>query len=202
MTPKPLIWSHKGWDFKKQGKKYIVFQCSMKFSLVANLVLKWVCLIHFFLECLQLIITFAMCTIAINVLDLCAFNPKFQYLIPLFNKISWLCKHQPRRDETSNEGAIQAQQNMTFWITLLGFAPTRLGCDKFLALGFWVWTKSSLGFFSFLLAARSFCFRRHGDKESCRMEMRWCLVALKHWCCFLLFGVYARRRMMVWQRSC
>jgi hypothetical protein len=80
----------------------------------------------FFLECLQPIIPTAMCTIAINVLDLCAFNPKFQYFIPLFNKISWLCKHQPRIDETSDEGAIQAQQSMTFRITLLGLAPHKV----------------------------------------------------------------------------
>jgi hypothetical protein len=44
--------------------------------------------------------------------------------------------------------------------------------------------------FSFLLAARSFCFQRRGDKEDGGMEMRWCLIALKPLCHFLLFGMY------------
>jgi len=45
-----------------------------------------------------------MCTVAINVLEPGAFNPEFQYFIPLFNKISRLCRQQPGGDEASNEG--------------------------------------------------------------------------------------------------
>jgi hypothetical protein len=39
-------------------------------------------------ECLQPITTAALCTVAINLLVPRAFNPKSQYLIPFFNKIS------------------------------------------------------------------------------------------------------------------
>ncbi len=44
--------------------------------------------------------------------------------------------------------------------------------------------------FSFLLAAGSFCSLQRGDKEDHRMEMRWCLIALKPLCHFLLFDMY------------
>jgi len=44
--------------------------------------------------------------------------------------------------------------------------------------------------FSFLLVAGNFCSQRHGDKEDRGMEMRWCLIALKPLCHFLLFGMY------------
>ncbi len=73
---------------------------------------------------------------------------------------------------------------------------------NFLSSSFLVWTKSSLGFISFLLALGSFCCWQRGNKNSCRMEMRWVLVALKHWCRFLLFGVYVGCKMMVWSGSC
>jgi hypothetical protein len=33
-----------------------------------------------------------------------SFNLELQYFIPLFNKISLLCGHQPGGDEASNEG--------------------------------------------------------------------------------------------------
>jgi hypothetical protein len=46
----------------------------------------------------------AMCTVAINVLEPGAFNPKSQYFIALFNKISWLYEQQPRMNVTSIEG--------------------------------------------------------------------------------------------------
>ncbi len=49
-------------------------------------------------------ITAVMCTVAINVLEPCAFNPESQYFIPLFDKLSWLCGQQPGGDEASNEG--------------------------------------------------------------------------------------------------
>jgi hypothetical protein len=68
-------------------------------------------------------------------------------------------------------------------------------CNKFLTLGFWVWTESGFrvfqeSMFSFLLVAGSFCSLRRGDKEDHRMEMWWCLIALKPLCHFLLFGMY------------
>ncbi len=56
----------------------------------------------------------------INVLKLGAFNFDYQYFIPLFNKISWLCKQPQGGDETSNEGCkTQAQQGMTLRIALM-----------------------------------------------------------------------------------
>jgi hypothetical protein len=45
-----------------------------------------------------------MCTVAINVLEPDAFNRESQYFIPLFNKISLLCRQQPEGDEAPNEG--------------------------------------------------------------------------------------------------
>ncbi len=55
----------------------------------------------------------------------------------------------------------------------------------------------------FLLAAGSFCSQWCGDKKDHQMEMRWCLIAFKPLCCFLLFCVcvVARRMMSKWQRS-
>jgi hypothetical protein len=40
-------------------------------------------------------------------------NPKSQYFILLFNKISWLCKQQLGEDETSN-GGLQLKPNMAW----------------------------------------------------------------------------------------
>ncbi len=54
-------------------------------------------------ERLQPITAAAMWTVAINVLEPLAFNSESQYFIPLFNKISWLCRQQPGGDEASNE---------------------------------------------------------------------------------------------------
>jgi hypothetical protein len=45
-----------------------------------------------------------MCIVVINVLEPGAFNTEFQYFIPLFNKISLLCREQPGGYEGSNEG--------------------------------------------------------------------------------------------------
>jgi hypothetical protein len=73
---------------KNRGKKYIGLQQGMKLNLATNLVLNYVCLVLSFLEHFQPIIDYAMCTVAINVFEPSAFNPKFQYFIPLFNKIS------------------------------------------------------------------------------------------------------------------
>jgi hypothetical protein len=42
--------------------------------------------------------------VAINALEPRALNSESQYFIPLFNKISWLCRQQPGGDEASNEG--------------------------------------------------------------------------------------------------
>jgi hypothetical protein len=56
-----------------------------------------------------------------------------------------------------------------------------------------------------LLAARIFYSQCHGNKEDHRMEMRWCLVALKPLCRSLLFGVcvvVVGHKMIKWQRSC
>jgi hypothetical protein len=72
----------------------------MKLSLAPN----WVYPVLSFPELLQLIIAVAMCNLAINVLELGAFNPESQYSIPLFNKISWLWGQQPGGDEAWNEG--------------------------------------------------------------------------------------------------
>jgi hypothetical protein len=47
----------------------------------------------------------AMCTVLIDVLEPGAFTPESHYFIPLFNKISWLCRQQPGGDEASNEGS-------------------------------------------------------------------------------------------------
>jgi hypothetical protein len=104
MAPEPPVSSHRGWDFKKQGKKrYTGLQLGMELSLAANLVLNWVCPVIYFPERLQTI-TAAMCHVFINVLEPSPFDPESQYFIPLFNKISWLCRQQPGRDEASNEG--------------------------------------------------------------------------------------------------
>ncbi len=84
----------------------------MKLSLTANLVLNSVCPVLSFPERFQPI-TAAVCAVAINVLEPGAFNAKSQYFILLFNKI-------PRGDEASKgAGATQAQQGMTFRITLI-----------------------------------------------------------------------------------
>jgi len=62
-----------------------------------------------------------MCAVAIHVLEPSAFNPESQHFIPLFNKISLLCGQQSGGDEASNGGggATQAQQGMTFHLTLI-----------------------------------------------------------------------------------
>jgi hypothetical protein len=97
------FWSHRGWNFKKK-KKNIGLQRGMKLNLVTILVLNWVCPILSFPKCFQSITNANTCTLAINVFELGPFNPKFQYFTPLFNKISWFCRQQPRKDEASNEG--------------------------------------------------------------------------------------------------
>jgi hypothetical protein len=76
----------------------------MKLSLVANLVLNWVCPVLSFPERFQPITAAAMCTVTINVLEPGAFNLESQYLIPLFTNFSWLCGQQPVGDDASNEG--------------------------------------------------------------------------------------------------
>jgi hypothetical protein len=76
----------------------------MKFNLVTILVLNWICSILSFPKCFQPITITNMCILAIDVFELGPFSPKFQYFTPLFNKISWFCRQQPRKDETSNEG--------------------------------------------------------------------------------------------------
>jgi hypothetical protein len=63
-----------------------------------------VCPVLSFPERFQPIAAAAMCSVAINVLEPGAFNPESYYFIPLFNKISWLCRQQPGGDEASNEG--------------------------------------------------------------------------------------------------
>jgi hypothetical protein len=62
-----------------------------------------------------------MCIVALNVLVPHAFNPESQYFIPLFNKISLLCRQQPGGDEASNVGATQAQEGATLRVILLYF---------------------------------------------------------------------------------
>jgi len=91
----------------------------MKLSLAANLVVNWVFPVLAFPECIQPITAAALCTVAINVLVARAFNPKSQYFIPLFNKISWLCRQQPGGDEASKEGCNSGSKRITVWITLL-----------------------------------------------------------------------------------
>jgi hypothetical protein len=76
----------------------------MKLKLATNLVLNWVCPVLSFPESLQPIITTAMCTELINVLEPSALNAKSQYFIAIFNKISWFCGQQPGGDEAANEG--------------------------------------------------------------------------------------------------
>jgi hypothetical protein len=90
--------------FQKTQKKNIGLQWNMKFNLVTFLVLNWVCPIFYFPECFQPTTIANTCTLAINVFELGPFNPKAQYFTPLFNKISWFCEQQPRKDEASNEG--------------------------------------------------------------------------------------------------
>jgi len=91
----------------------------MKLSWAANLVLKWVCPVLSFPERFQPITAAAMCTVALKVLEPGTFNAESQYFIPLFNRISWLCRQHLRGYETSNGGATQVQQVMTFQITLI-----------------------------------------------------------------------------------
>jgi hypothetical protein len=53
--------------------------------------------------------------------------------------------------------------------------------------------------------AIGFCFQWRGDKEDHRMEMWWCLIALKPMCRFFFVWcvcVADGRRMIVWQGSC
>jgi hypothetical protein len=83
----------------------------MKLSLTANLVLNSVCPVLSFPERFQPI-TAAMCAGAITVVEPGAFNAKSEYFKLLFDKI-------PKGDEASNGGATQAQQGMTFRITLI-----------------------------------------------------------------------------------
>ncbi len=73
---------------KNKGKKYIGLQHGMKLYLTTNLVLNYVCLVFSFLENFQPIIVSAMCIVVVNVIEPCAFNLEFLYLIPLFNNIS------------------------------------------------------------------------------------------------------------------
>jgi hypothetical protein len=48
------------------------------------------------------------------------FNPESQYFIPLFNKISWLCRqHGQEGTKCRMRGATQAQQDMNLRITLI-----------------------------------------------------------------------------------
>jgi hypothetical protein len=77
----------------------------MKLSLAPNFVVNWVFPVLSFPECFQPITAAAdMCTVALNVHEPGAFNAEFQYFIPLFNTVSWLCGQQPGGDEASNEG--------------------------------------------------------------------------------------------------
>jgi hypothetical protein len=62
---------------------------------------------------------YAMCIVAIKVIEPSAFNVESQYFIPLLNKISWFCEQHSRGDETSMGGATQAQHGMTFQIILI-----------------------------------------------------------------------------------
>jgi hypothetical protein len=102
---------------KNRGKK--VLQRGMKLGLAANLVLNWVCPVLSFPERFQPIAVVTMCTVATNVLEPGAFNPESQYFIPLFNKISWLCRQQPGGMKHQRRGVTQAQQGMTLRITLM-----------------------------------------------------------------------------------
>jgi hypothetical protein len=96
----------------------------MKLSLTANLVLNSVCPVLSFPERFQPITAAAVCAVARYVLETGAFNARSQYFIPLFNRIR-------RGDEASNwGGATQAQQGMTFRITLIfpfNFVPMVTG---------------------------------------------------------------------------
>jgi hypothetical protein len=68
-----------------------------------------------------------MCTVAINVVEPGAFNAESQYFIPLFNRISYpyLIEFHDFADNIQEGmkhqmgGAAQAQQDITFQITLI-----------------------------------------------------------------------------------
>jgi len=55
-----------------------------------------------------------MCTATITVLAPRALNPESQYFIPLFSKISLLCRQQPRGDEASNQGCNALPRGLDF----------------------------------------------------------------------------------------
>jgi hypothetical protein len=86
------------------------------------------------LERFQPITAAATCTVSINVLEPGALNSESQYFIPLFNKISWLCRQQQRGDEASNGGGCNSgpigHDFNIYRITLLFtfyFLPMRTG---------------------------------------------------------------------------
>jgi hypothetical protein len=95
------LFGHIGDEISKNGRKkkrYTGLQLGMKLSLTPN------CPVISFPQRLQTITADAMCPVIINVLEPSPFNPGSQHFIPLFNKISWLCRQQPGGDEASNEG--------------------------------------------------------------------------------------------------
>jgi hypothetical protein len=103
MKLNPPVWSHRGWDFRKQGKNVhwvsTAHQTPFRSKFGAQLGLAC----PFFYWTLSTNHCFCYACWAINVLKPGAFNPESQYFIPLFNKISWLCGQQPGVDEESNE---------------------------------------------------------------------------------------------------
>jgi hypothetical protein len=58
-----------------------------------------------------------MCTATINVLELGAFIAESQYFIPLFNHD--FADNSQKGMKHQMGGATQAQQGMTFWITVI-----------------------------------------------------------------------------------
>jgi len=110
----PPVWSRRGWDFRKQGRKvhWALRGHETQFSSTfdAKLSLPY----HSFPERLQPITAPAMCTVTLNVLAPPAFNPESLYFIPLFNKISLLCRQQPGGGEASNEGCNSSPRGHDF----------------------------------------------------------------------------------------
>ncbi len=91
--------------------------CGMKLSLTTNLVPNWVCFVLSSPESIQPINLVGMCTATINVLELGAFIAESQYFIPLFNHD--FADNSQKGMKHQMGGATQAQQGMTFWITVI-----------------------------------------------------------------------------------
>jgi hypothetical protein len=111
---------HIGMRFQKPGnKKYTELQGGVKLSLAANLALNWVCPLLSFPERFQPITAAAMCTVTIMFSSLVYLILRLSISYPYLIKLHDLADNSQEGIQQQMRAATQAQQGMTFWITLI-----------------------------------------------------------------------------------